>query len=107
VSRRTRPWRVIVQGGQSSAQVLGLGERLLRALLDPFAYLVDRRHERAQRNPWIAAADSVGPGVCWVGRVIPLPGVVDAPLEELPRFIAPMLASPGSAPTEAGWAGGE
>jgi bifunctional non-homologous end joining protein LigD len=30
--------------------------------------------------------------------------VPDAPLEELPRFIAPMLASTGSAPTEAGWA---
>ena len=28
----------------------------------------------------------------------------DAPLEELPRFIVPMLASAGPAPTDAGWA---
>jgi len=32
------------------------------------------------------------------------PFVPDAPLEELPRFIAPMLASTGPAPTEQGWA---
>lgn len=28
----------------------------------------------------------------------------DAPREELPRFLSPMLASPGSVPAEAGWA---
>jgi bifunctional non-homologous end joining protein LigD len=30
--------------------------------------------------------------------------VPDAPLEELPRFIPPMLASAGAAPVTAGWA---